>query len=271
MNGFFVGDIIADSFARQNLFFHKKNDKRVLFDVKSNFSSLSLFNFASMSWLLKEKFDQKEMIKISKRIYSKFLEFNIKIKKIDFDKQIFNNSKQIWQAQKFQMSKVPAIGWYSTSIKEIKELVSKTCISLNEDCTISKYCEVYAVAIFMLKNNIVKKSFIKYLKDNYDYDLKKSLNDFKKEIGKNNDFKKILKLCLISVMDSCCFEEAIRNVEFMRKNKDFKLICGMTGSLAEAYFQEVPALILKDAKDYLPNYFKNIVTKFKKKVTQKSK
>lgn len=270
MNGFFVGDIISSDFIHRNESFNQKDKHIKFFSEKSNFSTNLILNFSTMSWLIKDKLSEEEMLKITKRIYLKACEFNFELLDYNFVDLIQSDKVIEPSTCGLELAKVPAIGWYGNSIKEIKTLVSKS-IFLNNEERISKICEVYAVSIFMFRNNIAKKPFIKYLKDNYEYDLKVSLDEMKNETNCEKGIKNLIIFSLICVLQSNDFEEAMKNVLSLNKQKNFRLLCSITASLAEAYFQEIPSTIIKETKNKLPKYFKNILCEFKKSIKEKRK
>ena len=52
MNGFFVGDIIGNSYAHENKKYNKKTKNFELFTKRSKFSDDTILTFATMQWLI---------------------------------------------------------------------------------------------------------------------------------------------------------------------------------------------------------------------------
>lgn len=268
MNGFYIGDIIGNSYAHENESFNEKTKEFPLFTNRSKFSDDTILTFATIDWLLKKEHTSQAMLKIIKKFYSKFPDTKPTIYGREFAKWIETNPKQSRVSSgNGGVMRVSPIGWYATTIEEIKELVDKAISPTHNSDEAKEAAEVCAISIFMFRNNIAKKTFIKYMKDNYKYDLNESIDKLREEYKYTTDAKETLRPALISVLQSENFEDAIRNAVSLGGDTD--TITSICASLAEAYYQEVPTSLVKEAKSYLPKYFKDLVGRFKRIVSEK--
>ena len=69
MNGFYVGDIIGNSYTHENEKFNLKTKDFELFTERSKFSDDTILSFATIYWLLYTNHNSNEMIDVLKMFY----------------------------------------------------------------------------------------------------------------------------------------------------------------------------------------------------------
>ena len=76
MNGFYIGDIIGNSYTHENEKYNKKTKKFDFFTERSKFSDDIILTFATIDWLLHTDKSSKSMIDCLKKSYKSFPDKN---------------------------------------------------------------------------------------------------------------------------------------------------------------------------------------------------
>lgn len=229
MNGFLIGNIIASPN------FKEKDGEleEFVFEKKDNELLLStIITFSTIKWLSlknKDEFNRKEL-------QNKFKE---------------NYSKQIRVFSTDLLISTNPIGWYSTSMDQIRSFLKLGFKKATRELRIA--FEVFNIGIFMLRNNMSKKAYLKYIKDNYEFDVKK-INP--KDLKITNYLKQALN-CVFSSSDyltsmiNCVCEDKVSDD-----------VIYLTSIIAEAYFDDIPEDLIKSSRSILPKYLKDLLVKF---------
>ena len=119
-----------------------------------------------------------------------------------------------------------------------------------------------AVAGLILLSRTEKDKAIlrQYIEKEFGYDLNRTVDELRETFEYNETCQRTVPEAIICFLESTDFEDAIRNAISIGGDSD-TLAC-ITGGIAEAYYQEIPEWILKEAIDRLPLDIKKIIKNF---------
>lgn len=262
MDGFYVGDIIGNSYTHENEKYNLKTKDFELFTERSKFSDDTILSFATIYWLLYTNHEPNEMIDVLKKFYKKYPDKNPTIYGEPFVNWITNTKNEYRKSSgNGGAMRSSVIGWYAADIEELKSLVYKAIMPTHDEEGAIKTSEIVAVSIFLLKNNYTKEQLLEYIEKEYDYDLHEEMDSYRRKYTYTSDAKETVRPALISFFNSKSFEDSIRNAVSFGGDTD--TITTINSSIAEAYYKEVPKDILNNAIKYLPNEFIRLLNDFK--------
>ncbi len=118
---------------------------------------------------------------------------------------------------------------------------------------------VASVIVFAQKEK-EKKYIKKYIAKEFGYDLSRSVDELREVYVYNETCQETVPEAIICFLESTDFEDAIRNAISIGGDSD-TLAC-ITGSIAEAYYQDIPEWILKETINRLPKDIKDVLKEF---------
>lgn len=268
MDGFFVGDIIGNSYTHENEKFNLKNKNFELFTERSKFSDDTILTFATIDWLINSDKTSTEMLNIITKYYENFPDKN---------PTIYGSSFANWAKDKtktFREScgnggamRCSPIGWYSQSLNEIDDLIMKGISPTHNTDKGRLGAKIVCYSIFYLKNNKTKKEFKELISSNFNLNLDEDINSYRDKYSYTSDSIETVRPAIISFLHSESFEDAIRNaVSFGGDTDTITTICS---AISEAYYKKIPSHILNKAKSFLPKDFINLLNNFNEILNKK--
>ena len=262
MDGFYVGDIIGNSYTHENEKYNLKIKDFELFTERSKFSDDTILSFATIYWLLYTNHNSNEMIDVLKMFYKKYPDRNPTIYGEPFVNWITSTNNEYRKSSgNGGAMRSSVIGWYATDIEELKNLVYKAIMPTHDEEGAIKASEIVAISIFLFKNNYAKDDVLKYIENNYNYDLHEDIDSYKKYYTYTSDAKETVRPALIAFFNSNSYEDSIRNAVSFGGDTD--TITTINSSIAEAYYKEIPKDILENAMKYLSSEFIKLLNEFK--------
>ena len=267
MDGFYVGDIIGNSYTHENEKYNLKTKDFELFTNRSKFSDDTILSFATIYWLLHTHHESTEMITVLKKFYEEYPDKIPTIYGESFVNWITSVKDEYRKSSgNGGAMRSSVIGWYAKDIEELKELVYKAIMPTHNEEGAIKASEIVAISIFLFKNNYTKDAVLNYIESNYNYDLHENINSYKNYYTYTSDAKETVRPALIAFFNSTDYEDSIRNAVSFGGDTD--TITTINSSIAEAYYKLIPKDILEKAIKYLPNEFINILNDFKKYINK---
>lgn len=261
MKGFFVGDIIGNSYTHENEKYNKRVKDFELFTERSKFSDDTILSVATMDWLLNTDKSSKAMIDVIKKYYKKYPDKTPTIYGKPFADWVEGGCKSFRKSfGNGGAMRCSPIGWYAKSTDEIDDLIEKG-ISPTHDTKEGKLgAKIVCYAIWKLKNGTSKEELKFFLENTFKIDFTKNIDEYRREYAYTSDAVETVRPAIISFLNSVFFEDAIRNaVSFGGDTDTITTICA---AISEAFYKDIPELILKKAESYLPIEFKKIIDKF---------
>lgn len=120
-----------------------------------------------------------------------------------------------------------------------------------------------AAAIFLARTGQEKNEIKNYLTQHFNYDLNPTVSTIKQYYSCNVPCQESVPPAIICFLESTSFEDAIRNAISVGGDSD--TIACITGSIAEAFYQDIPDEIAQQVQQRLDNHLKSIIEQFKYK------
>ena len=265
MNGFFVGDIIGNSYAHENKRYNKKTKNFELFTKRSKFSDDTILTFATMQWLTEGEHTSKKMLSIIKNFYKKFPDTKPTIYGEGFANWVESGCQQFRaSAGNGGAMRASPIGWYAKDMKQLRFLVSRAVRPTHNTPEGRQGAKVVATSIFLLRRGYDLNQLRKYIDKTYHYNLKTDINEYREKYKNTSSAKETVRPALVSLLNSNSFEDSIRNAVSFGGDTD--TITSICAAISEAYYKDIPKKILTTAKKYLPKEFKELLKDFNKKI-----
>ena len=158
MNGFYVGDIIGNSYTHENESFNKKTKQFDLFTNRSKFSDDTILTCATIEWLINTNKTSEEMRQLIIKYYNNYPDRTPTIYGPEFAEWAKNGCLHYRASYSNggAMRSSP-IGWYAKTLSEIDSLIENG-ISVTHNTKTGKLgAKIVCYAIFYLKNSYSKE------------------------------------------------------------------------------------------------------------------
>ncbi len=120
--------------------------------------------------------------------------------------------------------------------------------------------QAVSYGIFMARHGHRKEAIREEIWKWFGYNLDKSLDEIRPEYRFDASCQGTVPPAFIAFFESTDYESAVRNAVSLGGDAD-TLAC-ISGALAEAYYREIPAHIVKESRKRLPREFLDIVDEF---------
>jgi ADP-ribosylglycohydrolase len=129
-----------------------------------------------------------------------------------------------------------------------------------------KGAQAIAAAIWMARNAYVKSEIKSYIETQFEYDLNRTIDEIRPTYEFDNSCAKTVPEAIIAFLESDDYESCIRKAISIGGDSD--TIAAMSGSIAEAYYNEIPKEILDGARPIINRIpkFNNMIQQFALKV-----
>lgn len=128
-----------------------------------------------------------------------------------------------------------------------------------------KGAQATASLILLSRTEKDKSKLRKYIEQEFGYDLNSTVNELRETYEYNETCQKTVPEAIICFLESTDFEDAIRNAISIGGDSD--TLAAITGSIAEAYYQEIPKWILEETINKLPKDIRTVLKEFYKEVS----
>ena len=152
-----------------------------------------------------------------------------------------------------------ACGWVARSIEEALDLGKRSAEITHNHPEGIKGAQAVAAAIFLARNAESKEDIRAYLEKTFGYDLRHTCEEIRPYYEWDATCQGTVPSALLAFFDSHDFEESIRLAISLGGDSD-TLAC-ITGSIAQAYYNDIPDEIVERMQSLLPNEFWNIINK----------
>ncbi|KPK78015.1 MAG: hypothetical protein AMJ79_01300 [Phycisphaerae bacterium SM23_30] len=126
-----------------------------------------------------------------------------------------------------------------------------------------KGAQAAALAIYLARTGAGKDDIKNEIAERFSYDLDRKLDEIRPEYGFDVSCQGTVPEAIISFLESDDFEDAVRNAISLGGDSD-TLAC-ITGGIAQAYYKEIPAEIIAQVQNRLPEEFMPIINEFNNK------
>lgn len=257
MIGAIVGDIIGSRFE----FFNTKSTDFPLFVKSSKFTDDTVLTVAIADAILNDCDFTENLQKFGRNhLYCGFCGMFLKWVESD-NPQPYNS----WGNGSGM--RVSAVGWLFDNPTEILEKAKQTAEVTHNHPQGIIGAQAIAYAIYLARNQVSKSEIKHILEEKFNYNLSRKLDEIRPTYKFHVSCQKSVPESIIAFLESEDFESAIRLGISLGGDSD--TIACMAGSIAEAYYQEIPPSILKEVRNRLSPDLLEVINQFQEVCSQK--
>lgn len=156
--------------------------------------------------------------------------------------------------------RVSPVGFAFNSLKDVLHEAKKSAEVTHNHPEGIKGAQAVASAIFLARQNNDKKLIKNYIEKEFNYNLDRKINEIRKDYSFDVTCQGSVPEAIISFFESTDLESAIRIGISLGGDAD--TIACMAGSIAQAYYKQIPAFIIEKVKTILHEDLFIIVNKF---------
>lgn len=157
--------------------------------------------------------------------------------------------------------RVSPIAWAYNDLETVLKEAERCTVTTHNHPEGIKGAQATAAAIFLARNNKTKAEIRDYIEQNFNYDLRRTLDEIRPKYKFEVSCQKSVPEAIIAFLESTDFEDAIRNAVSLGGDSD--TIAAITGSIAEALYGGVPEAITKPIWKKLDRRIRHTVTEFR--------
>ena len=159
--------------------------------------------------------------------------------------------------------RVSPVGWVFGTLEETLEKAKESAEITHNHPEGIKGAQSVAACIYLARTGKSKQEIKEYIETTFGYDLSKSCEEMQPTYTFSGSCQGTVPASIIAFLDSTSFEHAIRLAISLGGDAD--TMGAITGSIAEAYYKEVPEEIKKEVIKRLPEEFINVMENFYEK------
>lgn len=159
--------------------------------------------------------------------------------------------------------RVSPVGWAFDTLEEILEKAKESAAITHNHPEGIKGAQSVAACIYLARTGKSKQEIKEYIETTFGYDLSKTCEEIRPTYSFSGSCQGTVPASIIAFLDSTSFEHAIRLAISLGGDAD--TMGAITGSIAEAYYKEVPEEIKKEVIKRLPEEFINVMENFYEK------
>ncbi len=133
------------------------------------------------------------------------------------------------------------IGWVFETLSEVQEVAKRSAEVTHNHPEGIKGAQAVASAVFLARKKFGKNEIRNTIREQFGYNLNRTIENIRPIYTHNLSCQGTVPEAIIAFLDSVDFEDAIRKAVSIGGDSD--TIACITGSIAEAYYGEVPAYI----------------------------
>lgn len=158
--------------------------------------------------------------------------------------------------------RVSPIGWLFNTLEEVEREAEKSASVTHNHPEGIKGAQAVAAAIFMARNGSVKSEIKKYVEQRFGYNLNRTLDEIRPIYEFDVSCQGSVPEAIIAFLESDDYESCVRGAISIGGDSD--TIAAIAGSIAEAYYGNIPEEILDGALSlvFKDEKFQSIVEQF---------
>ncbi len=156
--------------------------------------------------------------------------------------------------------RVSPVAWVGDTLDRVLDLAQMSASVTHNHPEGIKGAQATAAAIFLARTGHDKASIKEYVQQHFAYDLSRTLSDIRPGYGFNSSCQQSVPEAIICFLEGTNYEDTIRNAVSLGGDADTQ--AAIAGSIAEAYYGDVPEDILSQAWQLLPADMQKAVLQF---------
>jgi len=250
MLGAIIGDIIGSVYEVRTI----KSTDFELFAKFSRFTDDTVLTIATADCILENgdytEFYQKYGQKYPKKGYGG-----------TFQNWIFSENPKPYNSWgNGSAMRVSPIGYLFDNLEDTLMEAEKSAAVTHNHPEGIKGAQAIAAAIFLAKNGRSKLEIKEYIEKQFGYDLNRKIDDIRETYQFDVSCQGSVPESIIAFLESTDFESAIRLAISLGGDADTQ--AAMAGSIAEAFYDEIPDFIIRECKNRLPDEFLKVIDDF---------
>ncbi len=248
-----VGDVVGCSLKYGN----KKTTDFHLFRDESDFSGNTVLNAATMDCLL----TNGAYADLYRRYPQKYPERGYIV---DFYIWILEDEPKPYNGQdKGSALRVCPAGWAFDTIDEVLAEAEKSAAVTHNHPEGIKGAQATAVAVYLARTGKTKAEIREYIEQSFGYDLSRTVDQIRPNYNIKESCQETVPEAITAFLESDSFESAIRLAVSLGGDSD-TLAC-ITGSIAEAFYGEIPLYMIETTLKHLPPELIDLIAEFSEK------
>ncbi|RKE04174.1 ADP-ribosylglycohydrolase family protein [Marinifilum flexuosum] len=159
--------------------------------------------------------------------------------------------------------RVSPVGFYCNSLEEVLIEAEKSASVTHNHPEGIKGAQATALAIYLARTGHSKDAIRESITNLFGYNLNRTCDQIRPIYQFNESCQETVPEAIIAFLESSDFESAIRMGISLGGDSD-TLAC-ITGGIAQAYYKEIPEIIIHKVNSLLPVEFKNTIHQFNHK------
>lgn len=145
--------------------------------------------------------------------------------------------------------RVSPVGWIAQSLEEAEHLAALSAATTHNHPVGIRGAQAVAAAIFLARSGKSKDEIRAVITRRHGYDLSRTLAEIREVYTFDVTCQGPVPEAITAFLESANFEEAVRKAVWLRGDADPQ--AAIAGSIAEAFYGEVPGPIVKSVKPFL--------------------
>ena len=152
-----------------------------------------------------------------------------------------------------------ACGWVAHSLEEALDLGKRSAEITHNHPEGIKGAQAVAAAIFLARQGETKEAIRDYIEQQFGYDLHTTCDAIRPTYGWEASCQGTVPPAFVAWLDSTDFESAVRLAVSLGGDSD-TLAC-ITGSIAQAFYNDIPDPIIQEMRTILPEEFWDVMNR----------
>jgi len=156
--------------------------------------------------------------------------------------------------------RVSSVGFYYNSIDEVLKKAKQSAEITHNHWEGIKGAQATALAIYLARMGSSKEQIKYEIETRFNYDLNRTLKEIESNYHFNETCQGSVPEAIIAFLESKNYETAIRNAIWLKGDADTQAC--IAGGIAEAYYKNIPKVLIDKAFEILPRDFLKIIYQY---------
>lgn len=156
--------------------------------------------------------------------------------------------------------RVSPVGFFLNTLEKVLEEAGRSAAVTHNHPEGIKGAQATAAAIFLARQGKSKKDIKEYITECFGYSLEQSLDEIRPHYSFNATCQGSVPQAVRAFLESTDYEDAIRKAISIGGDSD--TIACIAGGIAQAYYKDMPPLIIKKTKELLAPELLEVVKQF---------
>ena len=255
MLGAIIGDTIGSIYESRNI----KSVAFPLFTINSRPTDDSVMSMAVAEWLITDP--DRTQTSLEERLVHWGYRYPRAGYGSAFSHWLFNRNEKGRQPYNSwgngSAMRCSACGWVADTLSEALDLAKRSAEITHNHPEGIKGAQATVAAIWLARHNATKEEIKAYIIDKFGYNLSRNCDDIRPSYNFDVSCQGSVPESIIAFLESWDFESAIRLAISLGGDSD--TIACITGSIAEAFYKEIPLFIITEMNNILEDSWWRII------------